>query len=227
MSNHGSEDDFLTVLYQQTATEKPPVDLDQQILALAKANHQRTRFAMTMNVQRVLSVAAVMVLSVYIFFEVGGDRHMSIDEDFMYPQKSNLRSTPAAQQAESLDMRDEVHAKKQFKNKKAKKSVERAMADYETDAISEIAVEAQEQSESDMLGPSAEFLPAPKLMRQKLKAERALEPANAEAMLKEIEQLLASGKLARATRVYGQLKIFFPDYPVPVFISDVIDNHKN
>jgi hypothetical protein len=243
MINDNSDDEFLDTLYKQSALEKPPADVDKQILALAKTNHQRNRFAMTMNLQRVLSVAAVMVLSVYIFFEVGGDRPTRMDEEFLYPDKSILRSSPSATQPENVDMSGKDQAIKQFKNKEAKKSAERAMVEYENNAIGELAAEAQEQSESDMSGlsdvvssepsvelsatPSSAPSSAPVLMRQKLKAEQALEPANAEAMLKEIEQLLASGKLEQAKLVYGQFKLLFPEHPVPVFISDFIDKHKN
>ena len=117
MINNNSDDEFLDKLYKQSAIEKPPTDLDQQILELAKANHQRTRFAKTMNLQRVLSVAAVMVLSVYIFFEVGGDRPMRIDEDFIYPQKSILRSSPSATQPDSLELKDAANLEKQLKKK--------------------------------------------------------------------------------------------------------------
>ena len=222
MTNNNTEDDFLNKLYKQSALEKPPADLDQQILELAKASHQRTRFAMTMNLQRVLSVAAVMVLSVYIFFEVGSDRPMSMEEDFIYHDKSLLRSSPVDPQTERLDMSDEVHAKKQVKNKEAKKSVERVMEDYEADDISEISAKAREQSGIGISESSSELSSAPALMRQMSKTEQTLETAKAEDMLKEIEQLLASEKLEQAKLVYRQFKLLFPDYPVPVLISDAI-----
>tara|TARA_R110001592_G_scaffold116214_1_gene317411 strand:+ start:514 stop:1179 length:666 start_codon:yes stop_codon:yes gene_type:complete len=221
MSNHDSEDDFLSKLYKQSAIEKPPVELDKQILELAKANHQRQRFAMSMNLQRVLSVAAVMVLSVYIFFDVSNDRSSMMEEDYLYPPQKNLKSAQPAPQLERLEMKDEAQMMQEKIKKEAKKSAGKEKMQYMADDISELASEAPEQQESDTIE-----LSAPQLTQQKFKAERSLETTKAEDMLKEIRELLASGKTKEAKQVYGQFTLLFPEYPVPAFISDAFDKEK-
>jgi len=121
-----------------------------------------------------------------------------------------------------LELKDAANLEKQLKKKEAKKSVEKEKMEYAADDISELASEVQEENESNMSARSS----IPSQMRLKPKTELAQEPAKAIDMLKEIEHLLASGDVKEAKRVYGQFKILFPEYPVPVSISDVIDNEK-
>lgn len=222
MNNHDSEKDFLNELYQQSALEKPPAQLDKKILELAKANHERNRFAMTMNLQRVLSVAAVMVLSVYIFFEVGGDHSSMLDENFIYPQQKQIESSQPVQQLKRLEVNDEVQAMQGMMKKEAKRSAAKEKMNYMSDQISELASEAPPSLESDMTE-----LSSPQLIQQKSKTDRTLATSKAEDMLQEIRMLLASGKVQEATILYGQLKRLFPEYPVPKVISDAIEVENN
>lgn len=222
MNNHDSEDDFLNKLYQQSAIDKPPVELDKQILELAKANRQRNRFAMTMNLQRVLSVAAVMVLSVCIFFEIDKDHPAGIDQELFYPPQNMLRSSPSSasrQQTKPLEMNEEAQVIKSLKMKQAKELSEKESANFMADDVSELS--AQEPSTSDSSARSA--MP---IMQKSLKRELAQEIPEAEDMLKAIKQLLASGKEQEAKLVYGEFKILFPKYPVPRFMRDAMNNEK-
>lgn len=196
MSKHDSEDDFLDTVYQQTAQEKPPLDLDKKILALAKAKHQRKRFAIAMSLQRALSVAAVMILSVYIFFDVSRDHSSILDEGHIYPQQKALKSAP---QLERLDMNDESQVMQRVFKEKAKTSAAKETMNYMSDDISELASEA------------------PKLSQQK---------RNAESILEEIKQLLALGKKEEAIVIHEQFKRLFPDYPVSEFIREAIEEKQ-
>lgn len=214
MKTQHSDDDFLNRLYKQTATEKPPEYLDKTILALAKANHPPSRFAKMMNLQRVLSVAAVMVLSVYVFFEVDKEQPIQMEQDMFFPSQNMLRSAPSpssssssrnsssptppysVQETDSFELNEAAPVMEQLKMKQAKKSSKKESAYFMADEISELA--AQEASQDDL----------------------AVVTAN--EMLEEITQLLASGKKAEATELYKRFKKVFPQYPVPQGIVEAI-----
>lgn len=210
MNTQHSDDDFLNSLYKKAATEKPPTELDKEILTLAKTNHQASRFTKMMSLQRVLSVAAVMVLSVYIFFEVDKDLPTQMEQDLFSPPQSMLRSAPSSsignsysdthpssvQQTESFEMNEVAPVMEQLKMKQAKKSAEKESVRFMADEISELA--AQEASQED------------------------LSVLTAEEMLKEITQLLASEKIAEATELYKHFKQLFPEHTVPEGIVDAI-----
>ena len=221
MSNHDSEDDFLNELYQQSALEKPPTELDKRILELSKARHQRKRFAMTMNLQRVLSVAAVMVLSVYIFFDVSSDRSTMLDEAYLYPPHQNLKSAQPASQIERLDMKEEAQVSQGSMKKEAKKPAGKEKMQFMSDEISELETEALESFEAERQG----FL-VPEEIQQEFKTKRALQLTKAEAMLKEINDLLALGKVEQAKIIYGQFKLLFPEYNVPKVTRDAIETEE-
>ncbi len=218
MNHHDSEDDFLTKLYKKTARETPPAKLDKLVLDMAKANHQHQRYTKTLNLQRVLSVAAAMVFSIYIFFDLDEDRSENRNEGFIYSQPDTFNSSPASPQLERLDMNDKAQAVPLAKKKASKISAESEMADIIKDDISELAAEAAEQTMDEMTTPN--MLLAPSLTQQPLKQESTDDSVKAEDLLKKIQQLIAIGEKEKARTIYAEFKQLFPDYPVPVFISE-------
>ena len=66
MNKHDNDNKFLDELYSQSAKEVPPVELDQAIRKLAHAKVPKNDIVSLLKWERVLSVAAVMVLSIYI-----------------------------------------------------------------------------------------------------------------------------------------------------------------
>ena len=219
MNHHDSEDDFLDALYKQSATEKPPVNIDQQILALAKETHQPKQFVKIMNFQRILSVAAVMVFAMYIFFDVDSNHSKFIDEELSYPQNNLPMSSPSSsgQQTELYEMNEEAPLLKQRETKQAKKSAEKDSTHFMADELSELS--AQEASQNDLSAHSA--MP---IKPEALKKELAKDTQSAENMLKDIELLLESGKKVEATIAYTHFKAVFPDYPVPESLSEAFGN---
>ena len=218
MNNHDSEDDFLNKLYQQSALEKPPVELDERILELSKAKLQHKRFAMTMNLQRTLSVAAVMVLSVYIFFEVGGDHSSMLDENFIYPQQKHIES---AQQLERLEESDQEQSIQGMMKNEAKRSAAKEKMNYMSDQISELASDSRILFEG-----SKTELASPQVTQQKPMTNKALDTNKAEDKLQEIKALLAAGNVKEAKIVHAELKLLFPEFVIPKAISDAIDNEE-
>lgn len=209
MKNHDSDDDFLNELYKQTADERPPTELDKNILILAKAKHQQNRFAKTMNLQRILSVAAVMVLSVYIFFEVDQNHPEKISQELFHsPQK--------ASKSASLDAINNSAEIKQNKMKHAKKLSERESPELMASDISELA--SQEANTS-----SLSARPSMTRVEEELQRKLADHSPNSEDLFKEIEALLASGKLGEAKLAYQTFKVLFPKYNVPKAVSEILD----
>jgi|GEM_PF-6722220 len=257
MINKDSEDEFLDKLYARSANEKPPADLDKKILEEAKNNRHFNLFSMTIKFQRILSVAAVMVLSVYIFFDVGGNRSTGIDEALLYPQKSKLRSSPAVPHAESIRINDAVDDisesnandqnlwKSDIASPKSLSSPIPPFQKSDTDveyglnkpSVRNIAEGIETKNESnDALSTDKEttLKDVVKSINQKQVAKRRMasssEPemlTQAEDMLNEIERLLANEEPEEANKLYRKLKLLFPAYPIPNFVADSIEDDKN
>tara|TARA_R110002072_G_scaffold133803_4_gene274365 strand:+ start:51914 stop:52525 length:612 start_codon:yes stop_codon:yes gene_type:complete len=200
MKNNDSDDDFLTTLYKRSATEKPSAELDDSILALAKANHQQRPFAKTMNLQRIVSIAAVMTFTVYIFFEVDKEPSKHMIQELSSPPSTMLRSSPSTLAIESLEKTDNVQTIQTLKMKQAKKSVKQAPAEFMADEVEELS--AQETRINDIDSESAENKSKP------------------EYMLDKIRELLASGKVVEAKIMFDEFKLAFPDYATPDSIRD-------
>ncbi len=72
----------LNALYSLTKDQLPPPELDQKILEVAQAQQGKSRLSSVYAWQRVVSVAAVMVFTFFIFFEVEDERQVErFDED--------------------------------------------------------------------------------------------------------------------------------------------------
>jgi len=174
MTNKDFQDNFLDKLYAQSANEKPPADLDKIILEEAKAKHKPPHFLVSMKLQRVLSVAAVMVLSVYIFFDVDGHRSTGLDAEWIYPQNNDLHSSPSAPQSESFRMTNKAQTIKKSKSKETKKLIKREAEDYAADDMSESGAGAQGLLESDMAAPQFFSAPTPSFHKRDTDVEHEL-----------------------------------------------------
>lgn len=227
MTPRDSDQDFLDKLYAQSAKEQPPADLDKRILEQAKARHQHKGFASTLHWQRWVSVAAVMVLSMYIFFDVRHDRPTTIDEAGLPPQKSLLKPAPSAPTSEHLERTEEgpsLAPTRQLKQKAAMQAVEPAFENYAADELNESGSEREIQTESQF--PASQLSSSPNLRSEAAKAEQAQESPQADAMLEEIARLLSVEKQEEAKRLYEQFNKRFPDYPVPELIREAFNKDR-
>lgn len=217
MTQHDSDKDFLDKLYAQSAIEQPPAELDKHILDLAKAQHQRRGFADALRWQRILSVAAVMVLSVYIFFDISQDHPAVMDETALPAQRSLLKSSPSAPQQEQQENQEAQESKEALpsvlpytppketlKQKAAKQAAEPVLDHYAADEISELSA-------------------SPAYLSDAAVAEKEALAPTADTMLKEIEQLLTDQKQEEAQTRYAAFKQLYPEYPVPEAIRKQFD----
>jgi len=236
MNNNESEDDLLNQLYLQSANEKPPKDLDQKILQEARAHHHVSHFAGTFKWQRGLSVAAVMVLSIYIFFDVSNDHSSILETEMFIPKNETTSPSPAMGEVQNLQRK---LAPKKAKLKQQKKMVKEAAktegVQYLADDISGIDSDIQESTQSDMAEQrmfSAPAIPETKSVDLSVEiasssSESELHEVNAaEKIIKQIQLLLANGKLEEAKELYNKFKQLFPNYPVPILIEKSFQKAK-
>jgi mRNA-degrading endonuclease HigB of HigAB toxin-antitoxin module len=93
MKDDDTDNNFLDDLYSHSAKEIPQAVLDQTILKHAFDHVHKDNFFQRLQLQRVFSVAAVLVLSVYIVFDVGEQR---IDvENFVLIEEKIRFESPA------------------------------------------------------------------------------------------------------------------------------------
>jgi hypothetical protein len=141
MNNHDSGNDFLDDLYAKSAKELPPTALDQAIIKEAYAKVHKRDFVSRLQWQRFLSVAAVMVLSVYIFFDVG---EYSMDAESFAPSEERIES--------GAPVYDDAHAPRieeprvKAEKSKAKKVIDPAV--YESPAAMESTLAADDFSDA-------------------------------------------------------------------------------
>ena len=232
MNNNESEDDLLNQLYLQSANEKPPEDLDQKILQEARAHHHVSHFAGTFKWQRGLSVAAVMVLSIYIFFDVSNDHRSILETEMFIPESETTSPSPAIGEVQNLQRK---LAPKKAKLKQQKKMVKEAAktegVQYLADDISGIDSDIQESTQSDMAEQrmfSAPAIPETKSVElASSSSESALHESNAaEKIINQIQLLLDNGKLEEAKELYNKFKQLFPNYPVPILIEKSFQKAK-
>ena len=239
MSQHDNDNDFLDKLYARSAKEQPPTDLNKHILEQAKAQHQHKRFASTLRWQRIVSVAAVMVFSIYIFFDVRHDRPAMMDESSLPAPKNLLKPAPSAPTSERLERSEEgpsITPMRQLKQKAAKQAAEPAFDDYASDDISDSVsapeAEAKSQfsaSELSSSQPSAnQFSSSSGLdAEEAAKTEQNNGSTNPEDLLTEITKLLKAGKKEEAKTIFEGFKNRFPDYPVPSFIDTAFETSES
>lgn len=217
MKTHDSGDDFLKKLYRQAANEKPPISIDQQILNLAKTNHQQSHFAKVMSLQGIFSVAAVMVFSIYIVFEIDKNHTENMHQDLFHlpqsmlmPSTSSPSSVHTEQQPEVLDSFEQESHIEQRILKQTKKLAEKINVDSLASDVSELSAKEA----------SARITVTQDVTEYKLEDQNS----RAKVMLKEIEELLAAGRGKHAANEYKKFKALFPKYKVPKHILEAMDN---
>jgi hypothetical protein len=100
MKDHDTDNDFLDDLYSHSAKEIPPAVLDKAILKQAFDHVHKDNFFQRLQLQRVFSVAAVLVLSVYIVFDMG-EQSMGVD-DFLRTEEGIRFASPAFDEESAL-----------------------------------------------------------------------------------------------------------------------------
>ena len=224
MSQHDSEQDFLAKLYAQSAQEQPPAELDKRILQQAKAQHTHKRFARTLRWQRFVSVAAVMVLCVYIFFDMRHQHPVLMEEQILPQQKSLPEASPSAAPGEQLEPSEEQPAiapTRQLKEQAAKRAAEPTLDDYAADEIRDSNTLPAGQDETPL--PASQLFSSPEISAAKGMTTETNETISPDNLLNQITQLLKDGKQAEAEAFFIQLKEQFPDYPVPDYIASSFD----
>lgn len=222
MNNEPSKGDFIDELYAQTKDEQPPLELDEQIRARALEHIEASRPSSLFKWQRVLSVAAVMVLSVYLFFDVNDFRRQEASETLMddhnlvVPLMRGVQKSSSAEDSRELDpARPSVLMAEQGLSESAS-----ALPDELPSKESEIAppLNSQQFAASSHAAP---------IERSRAKQEAditselvASEPS-AESMLADIERHLAKGEIDSARDLYQALKELFPGFEVP---DSVVEN---
>lgn len=230
MKDHDTDNDFLDDLYSHSAKEIPPAVLDQAILKHAHDHVHKNNFFQRLQLQRAFSVAAVLVLSVYIVFDVG---EQSIGgEDFLLTEESIRFESPAFDDESASPIKEQrLKAEKSKVKKMMSSSVYESTAapddlresglrkEQSIEINSFQSEEVEEKLEIDAKYASRE-LSAQALSIQESDDEDAV--ASAEKMIEEIEILIAADKLADAKKIYKELSDRYPAFPVFSRIIEVL-----
>jgi hypothetical protein len=220
MKDHDTDNDFLDDLYSHSAKEIPPAVLDQAILKQAHDHVHKDNFFQRLQLQRVFSVAAVLVLSVYIVFDVGeknmGVEDFSLTEESTSPikeqrlriEKSKVKRIMDSSAYESTaapeDLRNSSLRKEQF-------SEINSFQGEEMELEEKVEIEAKHASRD---------LSVQALSIQVNDDEGVI--VSAEKMIEEIEKRIAEDKLVDAKKTYKELSDNYPEYPVPIRIVQAL-----
>jgi hypothetical protein len=249
MSNQGSSDhrrgfdryleggSGLSKLYKDTATERPPAELDAAILARARdeaaqaPRGARGPFARTWFVP--VSVAAVLVLAVGLItfmYEQGG-------APFAPKPLPPLEEKTPAEQTEELDrlLRDAprpdekatprktmpVGAQSPTRSRSVAPQEEAAGATSTAPASAPVPQTAPSQLEERELKPDRLEAPmeAERSDRLAPAAKSAAEALSPEAWLRHIAKLREQGKLTEAEASLAEFKKRYPDYPIETILK--------
>ena len=207
--------DKLDELYALTKNETPPAELDLKILAEARASVPAQRSASFYTWQRIMSVAAVMVFSVYIFFDVRDLKQSEMTDDMAVPQLS----LPAKKSAERAFSSSESSSESRPELKEEMVlEMEMQAGDVEAfSAMPELASPpvAKDQQEE-----------AKRLSRAKEKQKAVMEDDGAsspEAMLLQIRARLEAGEVEQAQALLDNLKAKYPGLDIPEDILSMLE----
>lgn len=238
MKNRETEDGFLDELYAQTSNEVPPEFLDQAIIKQAHAKVSKRDVASHIHWQRYLSVAAVMILSIYIFLDVG---EFSRDSELYSPSEN--RAGSAAPVEDGMMKSDHQAQRLKEMVSKSKKMFSPALVEVASDSealsarsfgqntdsatsdsLNLLEEPVIEMSNIDHVEPEkgsekADFakprnIPAKSLSQLSIEGYEAQSLAP-EIMISKIEELIAEGDLTGAKVYYKSLTELHPDYSVP------------
>lgn len=218
MNNEPSKGDFIDELYAQTKDEQPPLELDEQIRARALEHIEASRPSSLFQWQRVLSVAAVMVLSVFLFFDVNDFRRheaseaLMDDHNLVVPSMRGVQKPSSANKSPELDpARPSVLMAEQGLSESDAAPRERSRAKQEADITSSLVASE----------PRAVTSKKSSLKSQAIAEALSGNVPSAESTLADIERHLAKGEIDSARDIYQALKERFPGFEVP---DSVVEN---
>jgi hypothetical protein len=198
MNDDDTDNDFIDDLYAHSAKEIPPALLDQAILKHALDHVHKDNFFQRLQLQRVFSVAAVLVLSVYIVFDVGEQR-LGI-EGFLRTEEKIRFESPAFYE-ESTGPTEEQRLK--VEKSKVKKTMDAPA--YESTAAPDDLRKSGLKKEQSIAIYS--------FQSEQVKDKGVI--VSVETMIEEIEKLIAADKLEDAKKAYQELSAHYPEYRVP------------
>lgn len=220
MSQEQQAHEALDKRYQQSAVEQPSNELDKAILEEAFA-HAKPNKSAWLKWERLASVAAVMVLTVTIFFDVretrdnelqdfspAPNRHTpaldSVSEKFDDESKTSAPKTMAAQPAREAAIAGEVE--KSSAKAQRKLQDERLQKRASTQALKRMTAKHTEESTSLKI-------------TSQMKGFTGLEPATVDVLINEIQALINAGELKLAEEKYSKLIETHPQADIPVDIQ--------
>jgi hypothetical protein len=216
MKGHDTDNNFLDDLYSHSAKETPPEALDQVILKQAHDNVLKPKILPRRQWQPIFSVAAVLVLSVYIVLDTG-EQNLGID-DFSLSEEAIRFTAPAFNEVQAPRIEErrlktekakvEAKVKKMMNSDVYESSEEQPESKHESAPLSvkEISIDQEVSAQSLSTSVSAD--------------ESSI--IHVEKMIAEIERLIAEGKLANARGIYKELSNTYPEYSVPSKIINAL-----
>ncbi|MDX1452893.1 MAG: hypothetical protein R3183_10065 [Oleiphilaceae bacterium] len=219
MSDKQANDDVLNALYAKTKHELPPAEIDQHILAEARQHCPNPRKAQLATWQRILSVAAAMLFTVYIFFDVRQlDHPDALTEHFDDASPSSL-SAPAEMRAEKalpeLEMKEQM-----FEADEAQEG----FAPYADQSGTALSREPRQAIEAPAATPQV-ATPSAKLKKNEQAEAFTDESApSPESMVMRVRELIRAGELEQARVLLDSLKTIYPDYAIPADLARLSDN---
>ena len=205
MKDHDTDNDFIDDLYSHSAKEIPPAVLDQAILKQAHDHVHKDHFFKRLQLQRVFSVAAGLVLSVYIVFDAG-EQSMGV-EDFSLTEESIRFEFPAFDEESTGPIKEQGLKVEKIKVKKMMDS-----SAYESTAAPDFLRESGLRKEKSMAINS--------FQSEQVEDEGVI--VSAETMIEEIEKLITADKLVDAKKTYQKLSDQYPAYRVPSRIIEAL-----
>ena len=251
MSNEPSNDDFLDQLYAETKHEQPPLELDAKIQAQALEHLNAKNRSSFFQWQRVLSLAAVMVLSVYLFFDVNDARKHETSNVLMDDYNTfapSKKAAPAQESAGALLEQEQVDTSAMMIQQSADEPA--VLQKPSKELLETTPIITDEEFGRSAQTSSAEQLKARQPAglegdiaasesRQSKSKSKTLtmspsqslsealsdDELSAQSMLADIERHLARGETALAREVYQALIQRFPDYDVPESVVERLNRH--
>jgi hypothetical protein len=226
MKDHDSDNDFLDDLYLHSAKEAPPAALDQAILKQAHNKVHQGKFFPRYQWQQIFSVAAVLVLSVFIVLD-SADQGLAIDdfslteeqaprmeEQYLKTEKSKVTTMMDSAARESTAESDELS----MSGLKKQHTSEINASQSEKNALE---VETKQVSRNLSAPSSIKEITSDETLSAHASADESL-IATPEKMIAEIEKLIAEGKLIEANQRYKEFSAEYPSYLIAIEIVEAL-----
>jgi hypothetical protein len=214
--------DKLDELYALTKNETPPAELDLKILAKARARVPAQRSASIYTWQRIMSVAAVMVFSVYIFFDVRDLKQTEITDDMAVPQLA----VPAKKSVERAFSGSELSSETSSERRpelKEEMALETEMQADSVEAFSAMPELASPPVANDKPEPTKAKQQAKTNATERSKSVEEDVASSPEAMLLQIRARLDAGEVEQAQTLLDKLKSKYPGLDIPEDILAMLE----